>query len=253
MSEERNQDYAFLVSTNVRSSSDKDGTTILHITRDKVFRIVGVGSAVWEMLARSKQGISRSRIVDQLSSEFETVPRAQITIDVKRLLNNFQQKQLIEVSKNRSHVKPSHDMSAGYWLLLHAPSITALLVSRNFKSEAAFIGLATVDFLLKCVSFTALYQLVKQWPVSVSAPGPSAVDDIIEGVRKAMTWYPKRAMCLQRSVVTVCLLRASGINAQLIIGCQKLPFLMHAWVEVDGEVVDEKQRVQQIHQVLDRC
>jgi hypothetical protein len=60
-------------------------------------------------------------------------------------------------------------------------------------------------------------------------------------------------MCLQRSAVMVFLLRSSGVNAKLVIGCQKLPFLMHAWVEVDGEVVDEKPRVQRIHQVLERC
>lgn len=253
MLQEDDQDYAFIVAPDVRSSSDKDGTTILHITRDKVFRIVGVGSAVWEMLAGSKKGISPLRIVDQLTSEFEAVPRRQITTDVERLLNNFQQKQLIQVRKNLRHLKKSSDKTDSSWLVLPAALITALLLKGKFKTEAAFLGLATVDFFLKFVSFTALYQFVKHWPVNESGPGPSAVNDIIESVTRAMTWYPKRAMCLQRSAVTVCLLRSSGINAQLIIGCQKLPFLMHAWVEVDGEVVGEKPRVQRIHQVLDWC
>ena len=240
----------FIVSPDVRSSSDRDGSTILHITSDKVFRIVGVGSAVWEMLAAGKDGISRSRIVDQLTSQFGNVPRRQIVADVERLLDSFRRKRLIEVRKHG--YDSSHD-SAGSGLWLCAPLITRFLVDINFKSAAAFLGLATVDLLLRFVSFTSLYNLVKHWPVHPSRAGPSPVSEGVEAVTKAMVWYPKRAMCLQRSAVTTCVLRSSGINAQMIIGCQKVPFLMHAWVEVDGKVVDEKPRVQLIHQVLDRC
>ena len=68
-----------------------------------------------------------------------------------------------------------------------------------------------------------------------------------------MTWYPKQAMCLQRSAVTTCLLRSAGVQAEMIIGCQRLPFLAHAWVEVDGEVINDKAQVQLTHAVLDRC
>jgi hypothetical protein len=239
----------FIVSPDVRSSSDKDGSTILHITSDKVFRIVGVGSAVWEMLVAAKDGISPSRIVDRLSSEFGKVSRRQINSDVESLLASFRQKRLIQP---REDSRGSSQESCDSRLLFYAPRITTFLLSINLKSEAAFLGLATVDLVLKFVSFTALYNLVKRWPVNERS-APSAVPDAIEAVTRAMIWYPKRAMCLQRSAVTTCLLRSSGINAQMIIGCQKVPFLMHAWVEIDGEVVDEKPRVQQIHQVLDRC
>jgi hypothetical protein len=75
----------------------------------------------------------------------------------------------------------------------------------------------------------------------------------MQEVTRAMTWYPKQAMCLQRSAVLACLLRANGIYAQMVIGCQKLPFLAHAWVEVDDQVVNDAKSVQETHKVLDRC
>src|SRR5215510_2943017 len=120
MSAAASNDCAFIVSPDVRSSSDQDGTTILHITCDKVFRIVGVGSAVWELLAGSKDGIRPMRIVEELTSEFETVSSRQIAADVEKLLNDFQQKQLIQVSSNIRHFKKSPETLASSWLFAFA-------------------------------------------------------------------------------------------------------------------------------------
>jgi hypothetical protein len=39
----------------------------------------------------------------------------------------------------------------------------------------------------------------------------------------------------------------------MIIGAQLLPFKAHAWVEVDGRVVNDKSYTREMYQVLDRC
>jgi hypothetical protein len=57
---------------------------------------------------------------------------------------------------------------------------------------------------------------------------------------------------LQRSVVATWLLRHHGWRAELVIGCRPLPFESHAWVEVDGQVVNDRPQYQKVFTVLDR-
>ena len=61
------------------------------------------------------------------------------------------------------------------------------------------------------------------------------------------------ALCQQRSAATACLLRKCGVPAQLVIGAQQMPFKAHAWVEVDGRVVNDKPYTPEMYGVLDRC
>ncbi len=65
--------------------------------------------------------------------------------------------------------------------------------------------------------------------------------------------YWKQALCLQRSAATACLLKRYGVPAQMVIGARQIPFKAHAWVEVDGRVVNDKLYMPEIYAVLDRC
>ena len=49
------------------------------------------------------------------------------------------------------------------------------------------------------------------------------------------------------------LLRRHGYEAAMLIGAQMLPFKSHAWVEVNGNVVNDKPYMHEIYQVLERC
>ena len=69
----------------------------------------------------------------------------------------------------------------------------------------------------------------------------------------ACIWYWKQALCLQRSAATACLLKSYGVPAQMVIGAQLMPFRAHAWVEVDGRVVNDKPYAAEVYTVLDRC
>jgi hypothetical protein len=76
--------------------------------------------------------------------------------------------------------------------------------------------------------------------------------DVVWSVDEACVWYVKRAMCLQRSMVATWLLRRHGIAAETVIGYRPLPFESHAWVEVDGCVVNDRPQYQRAFRVLDR-
>jgi hypothetical protein len=67
----------------------------------------------------------------------------------------------------------------------------------------------------------------------------------------ACIWYWKEVLCLQRSAATVCLLKRHGVAAQMILGAQQMPFKAHAWVEVDGLVVNDKPYLREMYAVLD--
>ena len=76
--------------------------------------------------------------------------------------------------------------------------------------------------------------------------------DIVWAVDEACVWYVKRAACLQRSFVAARLLRRRGFAAEMVIGCRPLPFESHAWVELDGRVINDLPQYQRAFAVLNR-
>ena len=242
----------FGISPNIYSTSDEDGSTILDIKRDKIYNLIGAGSVMWAKLVAATDGLTSSNIVDDLSGQFTEVPRSQIEIDVNRLLASFQNRGLIQpITTSRRSALPKYSVGSIAQHIAHRS--VGLLVKINLPALAAFLALGTTDILLKLVSFSSLYNTVKSWPVNSKKASAETAERVRAAIITAMTWYPKQAMCLQRSAVTTCLLRSAGVQAEMIIGCQRLPFLAHAWVEVDGEVINDKAQVQLTHAVLDRC
>lgn len=117
----------------------------------------------------------------------------------------------------------------------------------------AYLKLIQVDFYLARKNFAALYNKVRSYPVSRKAPSPDALERVCAAMDMACIWYWKEALCLQRSAALACLLKAYGVPAQMIIGAQQVPFKAHAWVEVDGRVVNDKAYMREMYAILDRC
>ena len=117
----------------------------------------------------------------------------------------------------------------------------------------AYWNLIRFDFYLARGSFDLLYLRVRSYSISASKPRSAVIDRVCSAVDLACIWYWKEALCLQRSAATACLLRRHGIPAQMVIGAQQLPFKAHAWVEVDGRVVNDKPYMPEVYAVLDRC
>jgi Transglutaminase-like superfamily len=77
---------------------------------------------------------------------------------------------------------------------------------------------------------------------------PSADADcrrIIEAMDWAIALYWKPVLCLQNAIVTARLLRRRGFEAEVVIGCRPEPFFSHAWVEVEGRVVNDSPAYRQ--------
>ena len=123
----------------------------------------------------------------------------------------------------------------------------------SFLVLRAYLRLIQFDLYLARGNFKALYDKVRRYPVR-NVPAPTnAVEQICAAVDMACIWYWKEALCLQRSAATACLLKRYGVPAHMIIGAQQLPFRAHAWVEVDGRVVNDKPYMREMYAVLDQC
>lgn len=118
--------------------------------------------------------------------------------------------------------------------------------------EALFTLLA-YDILNALCRFQTIYSMVRDLKVNGNADGSDIVDRVCMAVNYACVWYPKQALCLQRSFVTTSLLRKHGVSANMVLGAQKLPFKAHAWVEVEGRAINERSNVQATYAVWDRC
>lgn len=123
----------------------------------------------------------------------------------------------------------------------------------SFLVLRAYLKLIHFDFYLARGNFAALYDRVRNYPIGATAPAAGAVGQICSAVDMACIWYWKEALCLQRSAATACLLKKYGVPTQMVIGAQQMPFKAHAWVEVDGRVVNDKPYTPEMYAVLDRC
>jgi len=90
-------------------------------------------------------------------------------------------------------------------------------------------------------------------PITPEPTSHEVVRTICNAVSLAACLYWKPIPCLQRSVCTVQLLRKHGVVSRLVIGYRAVPFFSHAWVEVNGRIVNDSPAYQERLRVLYRA
>jgi hypothetical protein len=129
---------------------------------------------------------------------------------------------------------------------LHGPSRRTLLF-------CALLGLLAFDLLGLGGDFSRAHRLLRRSRTARRRSSAEIVNRVCHAVNHASVWYPKQVRCLQRSVVTTFLLRRCGVPAQMAVGAQTIPFKAHAWTEVNGHAINERNDVQKIYSVWERC
>jgi hypothetical protein len=117
----------------------------------------------------------------------------------------------------------------------------------------AYVTLVRFDLYLARGNFASLYDKVRSCPAPGKTASEGAIRHVCSAVDMASIWYWKEVLCLQRSAATAWLLKRHGVPAQMVIGAQQMPFKAHAWVEVNGRVVNDKPYLPEMYAVLDRC
>lgn len=123
----------------------------------------------------------------------------------------------------------------------------------RFLTARAFFFLILFHVYLAHGNFAALHARVRRIRIRQPKQRSLTMEEVCRAVDLACIWYPREVLCLQRSAAAACLLKRCGIPAQMVVGARLMPFKAHAWVEVEGRVVNDKAYVPQMYSVLDRC
>jgi len=236
---------------NLSSVASADGCVVLDIEHDRMLKLNSVGAEIWKLLSA---GETEPQIVRKISQQYE-VSDQRVAEDVRALMMKIEQCRLSPGNsiltaqpgpRAQSNTQPSYPWYGQTQDDDHSPKPKLELVM------TAFLGLAIFDLILFFSSLRSLCVCVRACPVSRqgSPPGPDTIGQLCSSVQRACVWYPKQALCLQRSAVTTCLLRICGIASQMVVGVRPLPFLAHAWVEVDGSIVNDWAGVKKLYQPI---
>jgi Transglutaminase-like superfamily len=117
----------------------------------------------------------------------------------------------------------------------------------------AYFELLGLEYSFVRRDFPSIYEKVRNASVCARPPGTITADEVCRAIDLAAALYFKQTLCLQRSAATACLLKKHGFPAEMVIGVQHLPFLAHAWVELDGHVVNDNPYMAEIYSVMTRC
>jgi hypothetical protein len=266
----------------------KDGSVLLSIANDRICKLNGVGALTWMILEESSAGLRVDDVVLQLSDQFAAinaegelqyqVSHEQLRSDTAQFLKKVSEMKLLRIETDSSgcefyHINESVSATTSNTVSITAPhsrdNVSSTTVQREqfvraaTQSEpvrlskretfAAFVGLLSFDLLLKFRGFHALITKVEHWPTKQPhRTDPELCNRVRATVDRAQMYYPKKAMCLQHSAVLTCLLRRSGVPAELVLAAQEFPPKGHAWSEVDGVVINDLQSVKNNHRVLRR-
>jgi transglutaminase-like putative cysteine protease len=117
----------------------------------------------------------------------------------------------------------------------------------------SMLGLLAFDLLGFGRNFSTVYRFLRRSATADRTYPAEIVTRVCQAVNLASVWYPKQVRCLQRSMVTTTLLRRWGVPAQMAVGVQNVPFKAHAWTEVNGHAINERNDVQKVYSVWERC
>ena len=123
----------------------------------------------------------------------------------------------------------------------------------RWRAAIALLFLSLVSVVLLFGS-GRLVRLLRAWPVrrlSQREDAVAAANEAALAVNRACRYYPLKTECLHRAAASVCYLRWRGHAANLVIGVKTIPFAAHAWVELDGVVVNDRATVRDDFTVID--
>lgn len=236
----------------VREIATDDGAALLDIRNGMCLSLTPIAAEIWRLLTAH---LTEHEISFVLKTKFPEIADETLCGDLSQYLVDLRNRNLL---LDTEHTVCS--ISAPRFMRMfhpkrrkQTPNDEGSERAFNHLTAHAFIGLLLFDLVACKGSFVKVHSVVKDWPTaSVSAP-TDIVGRVCGAVNYACSWYPKRALCLQRAAITTCLLRRCGIDAKMVIGAQRFPFKAHAWTEVNGIPVNERRAVTEIYLVWERC
>ena len=229
-------------SPDVRACLTGDSGVLMHVGRDRIYSLDRIGTEIWRLFAI---GRTPDAIALDISRAYGA-PLSRVEGDVRQFFDRLEQNGLVVRGDGDAH--QAMDVSDG-------PNMATPAVV--IPSHVGLVGRSVwhffrVDLTLRLRGFRRVYESVAHHRIRTVTCPEGIVAAVCRAVDCACTVYPRQALCLQRSVAATRLLRDYGVRAMLVVGARKHPFRAHAWVEVDGLVVNDKRGVKEYYQELDR-
>jgi hypothetical protein len=223
-----------------------DGGVVLDLEHDRLLKLNAIGAEMWALLSR---GMSEDQVIEKIARHYGVDP-LRVRGDLRALVRQGAELGLSPESLAIS--EPATGDAVGEKLAPTLSLSATVHLPRFVDVIRAVLGLSLFDGILLCRSLESLCSVVRWWPMRHPCTNGESIviGQTLAAVERASTWYPKKALCLQRSAVTTCLLRARGVQASMVVGVRPMPLLAHAWVEVDGRVVNDSRSVKSFYQSL---
>ena len=215
--------------SNVLSCECADRVFLLSLDTGRYHALEEPAGTIWHLL---QAGRTAGEIVDGLSRRFPLVQRHTIDADVRRLIADLRQRNLIEP---RTHQEVEHGGPRDEMLrAVRAPRLGAP------STLSCIARLAVVHVLLSTFGLRATLRMIGRRAARAPKASSSAfVDLLAHRVASAGVYYPFGAACLEHSLCLLWVARRCGIDVALRLGVQAFPFSAHAWVEYRERVVND--------------
>ena len=124
--------------------------------------------------------------------------------------------------------------------------------SSRATTVAALLALAVCDITLLLFRFPTIRRLIIRVPTRRGREVSCArLQELIAAFRSAQVYYIRNVECIQRAAALTLLLRLHGIPARFVVGCRRMPFYAHAWVESGGVALCEDANFIEHLKILD--
>jgi hypothetical protein len=235
---------SFRPRTTVLAARIRDGVILLDRQRERYLTLNHVAADIWERLAA---GALPEAIVDVICEEYD-VPRDRVVADVGSQVEEFLRSGLIEPGVVTPRTSPPTTGPA-----VHPASFVAVNTSKDLSSPVPRVFrrpsyfrcallLTEVKLRLAMQGYERTLDWLRHKVGSISPaewPGVEEVRAVEYRVAMTAALYPGRAKCLEQSLTLYYLLRRQRVPARYWHGVQPYPFEAHAWIEYDGEVMND--------------
>jgi hypothetical protein len=202
---------------------------LLDLASDRYITLRDVAATMWELIL---EGLDPLAMVGRLCEEYD-VSATDVTRDLAAQLEEWNRRGWIEPQRTHSPPPPPVRRDSG------VQSACDVVIPSVLRCTIMIIA---VKVLLRTLRFGGtigwLRSRMAAVPVTRSIPR-GTVADIAWAVAVAGALYPGRARCLEQSLVLYYHLRCSGVAATYCHGVQPFPFRAHAWVEYEGQPVND--------------
>lgn len=120
-------------------------------------------------------------------------------------------------------------------------SLMAVPAADEVSARQRLVGTVCLVFasVLLRLPFRVVIRTVALLGHGAASAGPADGQIAVAAVRHAARWFPGRAACLETSLGAVLAARIYGRRLDWCIGARQLPYAAHAWVEAEGQPIDE--------------